>query len=93
MAETTLDTAKINDWPSFHTESANAFGFPDFYGKNLNTWIDCLTYLSDKDGMSRFVLGASEQLIIQLPHFDTFSKTQPESCRAFSQCVAVVNQR
>ena len=93
MAETTLDTAKINDWQSFHTESANTFGFPDFYGHNLNAWIDCLTYLPDGDGMSRFVLGASEQLFIQLPHFDNFSKTQPEICLAFLQCVADVNQR
>ena len=93
MAETTLDMAKINDWPSFHTESANTFGFPDFYGHNLDAWIDCLTYLPDGDGMSRFVLGASEQLFIRLLHFDNFSKTQPEIWLAFSQSVATVNRR
>jgi hypothetical protein len=93
MAEATLDTAKIIDWPSFHAESAEAFGFPDFYGCNLNAWIDCLSYLPEGDGMSRFVLGPDEQLFIKLPHIERFARTQPEICLALLECVAFVNQR
>lgn len=93
MAEATLDTAKINDWPSFHAQSAEVFGFPDFYGQNLDAWIDCLTYLPEGDGMSRFVLGPSERLFINLLHFESFSKSQPEICQALSETVAFVNQR
>jgi hypothetical protein len=93
MAEATLDTAKIKDWPSFHAQSAEAFGFPDFYGHNLNAWIDCLTYLPEGDGMSRFVLGPGEQLFIKLLRFESFAKAQPEICLAFFECVASVNQR
>jgi hypothetical protein len=34
MAEVTLDTTNINDWDTFHAQSAKVFGFPGFYGKN-----------------------------------------------------------
>jgi RNAse (barnase) inhibitor barstar len=37
----------ITDWPSFHDVFKQALGFPDFYGRNMNAWIDCLTYLND----------------------------------------------
>jgi hypothetical protein len=93
MAEATMDAAKIKDWPSFHAQSVAVFGFPDFYGCNLNAWIDCLTYLPEGDGMSRFVLGPDEQLFIRLLNFESFVKSQPEIWLALSACVASVNQR
>ena len=93
MAEVTLDAGKIKDWHSFHMQSAEVFGFPDFYGHNLNAWIDCLTYLPEGDGMSRFVLDPEEQLVINLPQFAGFAETQAEICLAFLGCVALINQR
>jgi len=93
MAEVTLDTTKIKDWRSFHDQSVEAFGFPDLYGQNLNAWIDCLTYLPEGDGMSRFTLGPEEQLVIKLPQFGSFTEKQAEICLAFLSCVASVNQR
>ena len=43
-----MPTARLNgelftDWESFHTVSAEVFGFPEFYGRNMNAWIDCLS--------------------------------------------------
>jgi Barstar (barnase inhibitor) len=93
MAEATIDTGKIHDWPSFHAQSAEAFGFPDFYGRNLNAWVDCLSYLSEGDGMTRFALGPDEQLFIKLLGAESFTKSQPEIWQAFSESVALVNQR
>jgi RNAse (barnase) inhibitor barstar len=49
MATAILDTSRIIDWDTFHAVSREAFGFPDFYGCNLNAWIDCLTYLDEGD--------------------------------------------
>jgi RNAse (barnase) inhibitor barstar len=42
-----LDTGRITDWNTFHDVFAEVFGFPGFYGRNLNAWIDCMTYLDD----------------------------------------------
>ena len=46
-----LDAARITDGDAFAAVSAAAFGFPAFYGRNMNAWIDCLTDLDG--GMSR----------------------------------------
>lgn len=93
MAEAILDTSKINDWHSFHAQSAEVFGFPAFYGSNINAWIDCLSYLPEGDGMSRYQLSQSEQLFIHLQHFSYFTKAQPEIYQALTEAVASINRR
>jgi RNAse (barnase) inhibitor barstar len=51
-----IDTTKIRDWASFHEVFSEAFGFPDFYGRNMDAWIDCMTSLDDPAaGMSRIM--------------------------------------
>jgi hypothetical protein len=40
---------RIGDADSFHDVSAATFGFPAFYGHNVNAWIDCLTNLDGPD--------------------------------------------
>lgn len=48
---------QIADWDTFHSVFAQVLGFPSFYGKNMNAWVDCLTYLEEPgDGMSNIVL-------------------------------------
>lgn len=36
---------EITDWDSFHDVFKRVFGFPDFYGRNMDAWIDCMTDL------------------------------------------------
>ena len=48
-----IDCAIIHDCNSFHDEFARVFGFPSFYGRNMNAWIDCMTSLDEpEDGMT-----------------------------------------
>ncbi|GMA16162.1 barnase inhibitor [Deinococcus metallilatus] len=93
MAYAMLNTARIHDWSSFHNVCAEVFGFPDFYGRNMDAWIDCLTYLDEDDGMSRFVLGEGEHLFILVPDFKEFSARVPEIAYAFLDCSSFVNKR
>jgi hypothetical protein len=93
MASVTLLTDKITDWNSFHEECASAFGFPEYYGRNMNAWIDCMSYLPDEDGMTRFQLKVDEQLLIRVPGFPEFTSRVPDVCAAFLECAALVNQR
>jgi barstar (barnase inhibitor) len=60
MAKVRIKTEAITDWQSFHESFKREMGFPDFYGMNMNAWIDCLTYLDEEDGMSRFHLRERE---------------------------------
>lgn len=93
MAEVEFDGSQVTDWASFHLHAKAVFGFPSFYGNNMNAFIDCLTYLAEADGMSRFVLQGDERLHIHLTEFASFSTQQPEICAAFLECIAFTNQR
>ena len=44
-----LDGSRLRTWDGFHDAFASAFGFPGFYGRNMNAWIDCMSYLDDPD--------------------------------------------
>lgn len=93
MATVRLDTSLISDWDSFHKTCREAFGFPDFYGMNLNAWIDCLTYLDEGDGMSRFHLASGETLNIEVSDTELFKSRVPEILDGLVECSAFVNQR
>ena len=93
MATARLNTSAISDWQSFHEESCQAFGFPDFYGMNMNAWIDCLTYLDEGDGMSRFHLAEGEGLDIEVSDSEAFRSRLPEIYDALVECSSFVNVR
>lgn len=37
-----IDSTRINNWQSFHDLFAKQFNFPEYYGRNMNAWIDCI---------------------------------------------------
>lgn len=86
-----LDGTRITDWESFHTVFAEVFGFPDFYGRNMNAWIDCMTSLDDPaDGMTSIHGSASDPVVLQLDHAN---KLPAELFEAITECSAFVNWR
>ncbi len=86
-----IDTSHITDRDSFHKVFAQAFGFPDFYGRNMNAWIDCLT---DLDGsMTSVSVPPGGVLSLQLDGMDDFAVRCPEQYAAVVECGAFVNWR
>jgi RNAse (barnase) inhibitor barstar len=47
-----IDGKRIIDWKSLHRVFAGAFGFPNYYGNNMNAWIDCMTSYCQKSWMA-----------------------------------------
>ena len=88
-----LNGEHITDWDSFHTECAAAFGFPEFYGRNMNAWVDCLSYLRDDDGMSKFRLKDNEILHVEVQHSDKLRQHLPEILEELEFCIAAINER
>jgi Barstar (barnase inhibitor) len=89
-----IDCSRIRDWNSFHHEFAAAFGFPDFYGRNLNAWIDCMTYLDDPEsGMTTIHTGKGHVVTLQLENTASFREQHPELYAAIIECSAFVNWR
>jgi len=83
----------VVDWDTFHAVSQETFGFPDSYGRNMDAWIDCLTYVREGDGMSRFELEKDEMLEIEVSNTKAFSRRVPEVFDALVECSAFVNSR
>ena len=47
MKQITIDCAGIATSPEFHQVIAAAMDFPDYYGKNLDALMDCLTEIGE----------------------------------------------
>jgi hypothetical protein len=89
-----IDTRRIKDWPTFHEVFAEIFGFPDFYGRNMNAWIDCLTSLYEpEDGMTSIHAPPGGVLVLQLDYVDDFCARCPEMFAAIVEDAAFVNWR
>jgi hypothetical protein len=89
-----IDTNKIKNWDSFHLIFKNTFGFPDYYGENMNAWIDCMTYIDDPEsGMTKINIYSGDILIIKLVNSEYFKKNCKEQYLALLECSAFVNQR
>ncbi|MRW88209.1 barnase inhibitor [Pseudoduganella sp. FT26W] len=90
MATAELNGAAIKDFPSFHAECKAALGFPDTYGNSMDAWVDCLSYLRDEDGMSKFRLKPNEVLEIVVKDA---AAMQPDILEEVTYCVAGINER
>jgi hypothetical protein len=93
MPKVTIDTKAIKDWDSLHTVCKKAFGFPDFYGRNGNAFIDCLSDLDSDDGITRFVLYRGETLTVELPGAYEFAGRAPEQAVALLAWIGAANAR
>jgi len=93
MPKVVIDTKAIHDWETLHAVCKEAFGFPDFYGRNGNAFIDCLTYLDEGDGMSRFVLEPGETLTVELTDSYVFADRAPEQAVALFAWIGATNER
>jgi len=89
-----IDANSIVDVDSFHTVFASAFGFPDFYGRNMNAWIDCLSYLDDPGaGMTTVHVTPGHSLPLVIDNAQDFKARCPELFADLVECAAFVNWR
>jgi hypothetical protein len=93
-AEVSIDLREISDWLSFHTIFKQKMGFPDFYGMNMDAWIDCMSCVDvPEDGMSSIHAPSSGVLVLALHSVADFKKRCPEIFEALVDCAAFVNYR
>ncbi len=76
-----IDSMCIKDWNSFHAVFASTFQFPDYYGYNMNAWIDCMDELVE------------DLLLIDLGNCEHLKNDHPDILEALCSCTAFVNQR
>jgi hypothetical protein len=88
-----IDGCRIRDRRSFHDEFARVMGFPNFYGRNMDAWIDCMTYLDEDDGMRSITIQPGEVLTLQIDHYRDLRARCPELAMELLECAAFVNFR
>jgi RNAse (barnase) inhibitor barstar len=94
MKRIRINAELIKDWDSFHDQFSDMFGFPEFYGKNMDAWIDCMSYLDDcVSGMTKVWINKGETLIIELYNNEVFKNRSKEIYLKLLQCIAIVNKR
>ena len=94
MKRVKIDCSKINDWDSFHNIFAEEFGFPGFYGRNMDAWIDCMSYLDEPDsGMTKITCEKGDYILLELENIEGFQKKFPDLYEAIIECSAFVNWR
>ena len=86
-----IDGTRISDWTSFFDAFAQAFGFPDYFGRNMDAWIDCMTCLDEE--MSQVQVAPGELVCIALDHAAHFKAECPNQYQALVECAAFVNWR
>jgi Barstar (barnase inhibitor) len=93
MATAELNGAAIVDEASFHAECKRAFGFPDSYLATMDSWVDCLSYLRDEDGMSKFRLQPKEVLQIVVKDSGKMREQAPDILEEMAFCIIGINER
>lgn len=86
-----IDCSTIRDWKTFHHAFATAFGFPAFYGGNMNAWIDCMTSIDSDFSQVSCEVGGS--VTLSLGSITSFRQRCREIHDALIECVAFVNYR
>lgn len=92
--EVSINCSRIRNWSSFHNEFERVFGFPAFYGKSMDAWIDCMTSIDQpEDGMSTVHCSLGTILTIRLSNVRLLRFRCPEQLEALIHCTDFVNAR
>jgi RNAse (barnase) inhibitor barstar len=90
-----INTLEIEDWESFHAYFSKKFYFPEYYGYNMDAWIDCMSHLDDSDGIifSKLSLKTNDSIVLNLLDIDSFISRVPDIYNALIECSAFLNYR
>lgn len=89
-----IDTRAIKDWVTFHNVFCDVMGFPAFYGRNMDAWVDCMSYADlPEEQMTSVHAPKGGVLVLQLEHAKDFAMRCPEIYLAVIECTAFVNWR
>ena len=94
MTVVQIDADRIGDEATFHDVFAEALGFPAFYGRNMDAWIDCLSYADEPAaGMMQVVIPKGGVLTLHISGAASFALRCPELYRELIEMTAIVNLR
>lgn len=93
MRIVTVPTEGIVDWASFHDVFQERFKFAAYYGRNMNAWVDLMTYLDEPGQVDALSVEPGVIVGLRLDDAAEFARRMPELYGAIVDGVAVVNAR
>lgn len=89
-----IDTGRITDWKSFHDVFADAFGFPSYYGCNLDAFFDCLSCIdSPESGMTKIQWPPKGVVVIELSNPADLKVRCPGIYSGLVKTIGEINER
>lgn len=94
MSKVEVNLTNVDSWESFHAEFKEVMGFPDFYGRNMHAWEDCMSDLSKPGlvGMTKVIVPKGEDLELVLVGFTECRLRQPDIINALLDSSATINR-
>lgn len=83
-----IDCDRIADWQSFHAVFAAALSFPDYYGRNMDAWIDVM---SDADVVAPHA--GQGVVVLDLAGAESLRTRLPDIWNGLVECTLFVNRR
>lgn len=68
---------QITDRKSFHEVFAKTLGFPKFYGRNMDAWIDCMSDPDFNSGLRAALATPSDVLTLSFSNVAEFRRGAP----------------
>ncbi|NAY92193.1 barnase inhibitor [Muricauda sp. JGD-17] len=81
MTRYVINGKKIRDWKSFHFEFKFVMKFPDYYGENMDAWIDCMDELTE------------EPTLVYVENGKVMKETNSDLVESLLECTAFVDFR
>ncbi|MGL4513465.1 MAG: barstar family protein [Lacipirellulaceae bacterium] len=88
-----IDGREIHDWGTLHDAFAKGFGFPDFYGRNGDALIDCLSDLDQQTGMTSLHVEPGSVVVVRIDQASDLKRHFPEGLEAIIDWTSLVNWR
>ncbi len=79
-----LDAGGWTTSDAFHADVQRALAFPDYYGRNLASWIECLSEVEVPDAGG---------LVMVLRRYDAFAKAQPQLAQTILDSIESTSRR
>ena len=89
-----VDLSNVSTWPELHTTFQEAMGFPDFYGRNSDAWIDCMSCVDEAAlGMSKVTVPSGDMLEIRIAGGHALKEKDAAIYAGLLEMVGFVNWR
>lgn len=91
MPQVNINAAEITDFETFHEVFQRELGFPEFYGHNMDAWIECMSELDDPSSKLTVIHGTAHDPVVV--HLYNAGDMPKDVFDAMNEAAAYVNWR